>query len=64
MELLRNIGINIENREYNNEELKKYEISIEDFIMNHSCKNGDIDKYINKYSNILNRIIKNEKTNI
>ena len=55
--LLKKIEIDIEDREYSKEELRKYEISIEDFIMSHSSKNGDISKYINQYSNILNKII-------
>ena len=33
IKLLENIGINIENREYTNEELIRYENQIEDFIM-------------------------------
>ena len=57
-ELLKSIGINIEDREYNNEELRKCEMNIEEFIMSHSSKNGDIGKYVNKYGSILNKIVK------
>ena len=58
IKLLKNIGINIEDKDYSNEELRKYEISIEEFIMSHSSKNGDIGKYTNQYSSILNKIVK------
>lgn len=47
IKLLENIGINIEDKEYTNEELRRYENQIEDFIMNHSTKNGDISKLSN-----------------
>lgn len=55
-ELLSNIGINIENREYTKDELKNMESSIVDFIMNHSTKNNDINKYNNLYNEILDKI--------
>ena len=47
IKLLKNIGINIEDKEYTNEELRRYENQIEDFIMSHSTKNGDISKLSN-----------------
>lgn len=58
IKLLENIGINIENREYTNEELRRYENQIEDFIMSHSTKNGDISRLSNQYSSILNTLVK------
>ncbi len=58
IKLLENIGINIENREYTNEELIRYENQIEDFIMSHSTKNGDISRLSNQYSSILNTLVK------
>lgn len=51
-ELLKNVGIKIEDREYSNQELKKYELSVEKFIMSHSSKNGDINKLNNQYESI------------
>lgn len=60
LKLLENIGINIEDKEYSKEELRKYENEIEEFIMSHSTKNGDISRFINQYNGILNIII-NEK---
>ena len=55
--LLSDIGIKIEDKDYTVEELRKYESIIEEFIMNHSTKNGDINKFINQYNSILNTII-------
>ena len=55
--LLSDIGIKLEDKDYTVEELRKYESIIEEFIMNHSTKNGDINKFINQYNSILNTII-------
>ena len=56
--MLKDIGINIENRNYSVEELRKYEVDVEDFIMSHSSKNGDIDKVKQQYNSILNILVK------
>lgn len=58
IKLLENIGINVEDRNYTNEELKKYEHDITDYIMSQSSKNGDISKMMNQYSGVLNTIVK------
>ncbi len=57
IELLQIAGINVEDREYSKEELRKCEMNIEEFIMSHSSKNGDISKLSNQYSGILNVLI-------
>lgn len=57
IKLLQNIGINIENKDYTKEELRIYENKIEDFIMSHSIKNGDISRVTNEYNSILNILI-------
>ena len=57
IELLQVAGINVEDREYSKEELRKCEMSIEQFIMSHSSKNGDISKLSNQYHNILDTFI-------
>ncbi len=57
IELLNNAGINVEDRDYNKEELRKCELEIEEFIMSHSTKNGDITKLNNQYNGILDTII-------
>ena len=58
IKLLENIGINVENKEYTNEELRRCEREIEEFIMSHSTKNGDISKYSSQYNSILSKIAK------
>ena len=54
--LLQTAGVYIEDKDYNNDELKRYELSIEEFIMSHSTKNGDISKYSSQYNSILSKI--------
>lgn len=58
IELLQTAGVNVEDREYSKEKLRKCEMNIEEFIMVHSSKNGDISKLSNEYSEILNILIK------
>lgn len=50
-ELFNEAGINIEDRNYNNEEVESLKMRVTDFIMSQSTK--DIDKYNKKFSNIL-----------
>ena len=61
IKLLSNAGINVEDIDYNKEELKKCELEIEEFIMSNSTKNGDIAKLSNQYSSILNTLVKGNK---
>lgn len=61
IKLLENIGLNVEDKDYTNEELRRYESQIEDFIMSHSTKNGDISKLSNQYNSILNTLVKGNK---
>lgn len=58
IELLQVAGVNVEDREYSKEELRKCEMDIEEFIMSHSSKNGDISKLSNQYYGILNTLSK------
>lgn len=58
IKLLENIGLNVEDKDYTNEELRRYESQIEDFIMSHSTKNRDISELIIQYNSILNTLIK------
>ncbi len=60
-QLLRELGINIENRDYSKEEIKTFSNSIGDFIFSKSTKNGDIDKATSRYGDLLNFFVKNEK---
>ena len=57
LKLLNNAGVNIEDKDYTNEEIRRCEVSVEDFIMSHSSKNGDITVLINKYNEVLNKLI-------
>lgn len=63
IKLLKNIGLNVENKEYTCEELREYEMQIEEYIMSQSSKNGDIGKLLNQYNGILNILIKEKETN-
>jgi len=58
IKLLENIGLNVEDKDYSREELRKYEVYIEEYIMSHSSKNGDISRLSNQYNRILNTLVK------
>lgn len=59
IKLIRNAGINLEDKDYSKEEIKNYEMQMIDFIMSHSSKNREIDKLRNEYIRIFN-IIEND----
>lgn len=52
VELIEKAGVIIENKDYNQEELKRCKMQIVDYIMSHSSKNGDISKLQDQYSNV------------
>lgn len=52
IELIKNAGVYLENRDYSNEELKRVERNITEYIMNHSSKDGSIGKLQNEYQSI------------
>lgn len=54
--LLKNIGINIEDRNYNRDEAKLIENDIIEDIWRRSSKNGDIQRANVEYSNILDKL--------
>lgn len=58
IELLRNAGIQIEDKEYLEEDFKRMEQQIVEYIMLASSKNGDIDKRRNQYEGIFRVILK------
>ncbi len=60
-ELLQEIGIKSENREYSKDEIKSFSNIIGDYIFSMSSKNGDIGKALTKYSDVLNVFVRNEK---
>lgn len=57
LKLLEEIGLKIEDKMYNREELRQCETYIEDYIMSHSMKNQDIGVLTNKYNDILVKIV-------
>ena len=59
--LLKNIGINIEDRNYNQDEARLIENNILEDIWRRSSKNGDIQRANEEYSNILAKLGKIEK---
>lgn len=58
--LLKNIGINIEDRSYSQDEAKLIENNIIEDIWRRSSKNGDIQRANEEYSNILVKLEKIE----
>ena len=60
-ELLHELGIDVENRDYSKEEIKILSNNIGDYIFSKSTKNGDIAKATEKYGDLLNIFVRNEK---
>ena len=61
--LLKNIGINIEDRNYNQDEARLIENNILEDIWRRSSKNGDIQRASEEYSNIIEKLerVKNKE---
>lgn len=59
-ELLTELGVRIEDRNYSAEEIKRCENNIANQIMSKSLKNVDLAKESIKYSNLMNILIKYE----
>ena len=51
IQLFNEAGINVENKNYTNDEVERFKIKVTDFIMNQSTK--DIEKYSKKFSSLL-----------
>lgn len=51
IQLFNEAGINVENKNYTNDEVEKLKIKITDYIVSQSTK--DIDKYSKKFSSLL-----------
>lgn len=60
-QLLQEIGISIENRDYTKEEIKLFINSIGSYIFSRSSKNGDMAKATTRYGDLLNILVRNEK---
>ena len=52
IKLIKQAGIDIENKDYSDEEIDKFGVQIAEYIMSHSSKNKDMDNLNNKFSNI------------
>lgn len=59
--LLNDIGINIEDREYTQDEIKHFQNEVFTHIMNKSSKNNGISDEINKYNEVANFLMNNSK---
>ena len=59
--LLSDIGINIEDREYSQEEIKHFQNEVFTHIMSKSSKNNGISNEMNKYNEVANFLINNSK---
>ena len=51
IQLFNEAGINLENKNYTNDEVERFKIKVTDFIMSQSTK--DIEKYSKKFSSLL-----------
>ena len=51
IQLFNEAGINVEDKNYTNDEVERLEIRVTDFIVSQSTK--DIDKYSKKFSSLL-----------
>lgn len=51
IQLFNEAGINVENKNYTNDEVERFKIKVTDFIMSQSTK--DIEKYSKKFSGLL-----------
>ena len=61
LKLLEEADVHIEDRDYSKEELRECEIKIEEYVMCHSTKNGDVNKFGSQYSDILDDLIKYQR---
>ena len=51
IQLFNEAGINVESKNYTNDEVERFKIKVTDFIMSQSTK--DIEKYSKKFSSLL-----------
>lgn len=60
-QLLQELGIKIEDKAYSRDEIKSFTNKIGEYIFSQSTKNGDLSKATEKYNDVLNVFVKNEK---
>lgn len=56
IKLLENVGVKVEDKDYLQEDFKRAEQQIVEYIISASSKNGDIDKRRKQYESILKKI--------
>lgn len=61
LKLLEEADVHIEDKDYSKEELRACEIKVEEYVMCHSTKNGDIGKFGSQYSDILDDLIREQQ---
>lgn len=59
--LLKQIDIVSENRDYSSEEIKQCVNSISEHIMSKSSKNGDLSNEMIKFNELINLLVRHEK---
>lgn len=60
LDLLDNVGIILEDKDYAEEEMNRYAIQIGEYIMSQSSKNQNIGKVTQEYGRILDLLGKNK----
>ena len=56
IELIKQAGIRLEEKEYSKDELKRCATEIEEYILSHSSKGKEIEKLNNQYASIFSTI--------
>lgn len=56
IELIKQAGIRLEDKEYSKDELKRCATEIEEYILSHSTKGKQIEMLNNQYASIFNTI--------
>lgn len=56
MELIKQAGIKVEDKDYSKEDLKRCATEIEEYILSHSSKGKQIEKLNNQYASIFSTI--------
>ena len=59
MELIKQAGIKVEDKDYSKEDLKRCATEIEEYILSHSSKGKQIEKLNNQYASIFSTINRN-----
>lgn len=55
---LEQLGIDVEDREYTDTEIRNCVVEINEHIMSKSSKNGDLSRAMDQYNSILSKLVK------